>query len=156
MAFNRSETPLTFNDSSGIFVGNAGGSGLPRFVVSQQHPLRVSFVMVHIRHGLGIKTSTLTSAAGTTGFLLAALLRAAAIRVLRCPAGPREAEPRGRFTALDPQPVSPGTSRSACKTPLLPNWNERNQALETAQCLLKAAGCAAQAAAPLGAGRPSH
>lgn len=74
VAFNRSETPLTFDDSSGIFVGNAGGSGLPRFVVSQQQPLCVSFVIVHIRHRLGIKTSILTSAAGTTWFLLAALL----------------------------------------------------------------------------------
>lgn len=41
VAFNRSHTPLTFNTSSGVFVGNAGGSGLPRFVVSQQRPPRV-------------------------------------------------------------------------------------------------------------------
>lgn len=66
VAFNRSHTPLTFNTSSGVFVGNAGGSGLPRFVVSQQRPPPcVSFVTVHICHRLGIETSTLTSAAGT-------------------------------------------------------------------------------------------
>lgn len=65
MAFNRSLTPLTFNTSSGVFVGNAGGSGLPRFVVSQQQPPCVSFVTAHICHRLGVKTSVLTSAAGT-------------------------------------------------------------------------------------------
>lgn len=34
VAFTRSPQPLTFEASSGIFVGNAGGTGLPRFVVS--------------------------------------------------------------------------------------------------------------------------
>uniref|UniRef100_A0A087XA17 Thrombospondin-like N-terminal domain-containing protein n=1 Tax=Poecilia formosa TaxID=48698 RepID=A0A087XA17_POEFO len=34
VAFTRSAQPLTFQTSSGIFVGNAGGTGLPRFVVS--------------------------------------------------------------------------------------------------------------------------
>lgn len=34
VAFSRSARPLTFEASSGIFVGNAGGTGLPRFVVS--------------------------------------------------------------------------------------------------------------------------
>lgn len=32
--FIRTPQPLTFEASSGIFVGNAGGTGLPRFVVS--------------------------------------------------------------------------------------------------------------------------
>lgn len=35
VAFTRSPQPLTFEASSGIFVGNAGGTGLPRFVVSR-------------------------------------------------------------------------------------------------------------------------
>lgn len=34
VAFTRSPQPLTFEASSGIFVGNAGGTGLTRFVVS--------------------------------------------------------------------------------------------------------------------------
>lgn len=34
VAFTRSPQPLTFEASSGIFVGNAGGTGLARFVVS--------------------------------------------------------------------------------------------------------------------------
>lgn len=34
VSFTRSAQPLTFEDSSGIFVGNAGGTGLARFVVS--------------------------------------------------------------------------------------------------------------------------
>lgn len=34
VAFSRSPRPLTFEASSGIFVGNAGGTGLTRFVVS--------------------------------------------------------------------------------------------------------------------------
>lgn len=34
MDFSRSAQPLTFEASSGIFVGNAGGTGLPGFVVS--------------------------------------------------------------------------------------------------------------------------
>lgn len=34
VAFQRSPEPLTFEASSGIFVGNAGGTGLDRFVVS--------------------------------------------------------------------------------------------------------------------------
>lgn len=34
VAFARSAQPLTFEPSSGIFVGNAGGTGLARFVVS--------------------------------------------------------------------------------------------------------------------------
>ncbi len=34
VAFARSPQPLTFESSSGIFVGNAGGTGLARFVVS--------------------------------------------------------------------------------------------------------------------------
>lgn len=34
VAFIRSAQPLTFESSSGIFVGNAGGTGLQRFVVS--------------------------------------------------------------------------------------------------------------------------
>ncbi|XP_027861261.1 collagen alpha-1(XVIII) chain-like isoform X1 [Xiphophorus couchianus] len=36
VAFTRSAQPLTFESSSGIFVGNAGGTGLPRFVGSIQ------------------------------------------------------------------------------------------------------------------------
>lgn len=32
--FSRSPRPLTFEAGSGIFVGNAGGTGLTRFVVS--------------------------------------------------------------------------------------------------------------------------
>lgn len=35
VAFSRSPQPLTFEASSGIFVGNAGGTGLARFVVSR-------------------------------------------------------------------------------------------------------------------------
>lgn len=34
VAFSRSPRPLTFEAGSGIFVGNAGGTGLTRFVVS--------------------------------------------------------------------------------------------------------------------------
>ena len=34
VAFSRSPRPLTFETGSGIFVGNAGGTGLTRFVVS--------------------------------------------------------------------------------------------------------------------------
>lgn len=34
VAFNRNPQPLTFEASSGIFVGNAGATGLSRFVVS--------------------------------------------------------------------------------------------------------------------------
>lgn len=34
VAFDRSPQPLTFEAGSGIFVGNAGGTGLTRFVVS--------------------------------------------------------------------------------------------------------------------------
>lgn len=34
VAFTRSPQPLTFEASSGVFVGNAGGTGLARFVVS--------------------------------------------------------------------------------------------------------------------------
>ncbi|CAL8238122.1 unnamed protein product, partial [Merluccius merluccius] len=36
VAFSRSARPLTFEPSSGIFVGNAGGTGLDRFVGSIQ------------------------------------------------------------------------------------------------------------------------
>ncbi|XP_031706024.1 collagen alpha-1(XVIII) chain-like isoform X1 [Anarrhichthys ocellatus] len=36
VAFTKSPQPLTFEASSGIFVGNAGGTGLPRFVGSIQ------------------------------------------------------------------------------------------------------------------------
>lgn len=38
VAFSRSPRPLTFEAGSGIFVGNAGGTGLPRFVVSWTLP----------------------------------------------------------------------------------------------------------------------
>lgn len=39
VAFTRSAQPLTFEASSGIFVGNAGGTGLTRFVVSTLLPV---------------------------------------------------------------------------------------------------------------------
>lgn len=44
VAFNRSPRPLTFEAGSGIFVGNAGGTGLTKFVVSWMLPILV-FVM---------------------------------------------------------------------------------------------------------------
>lgn len=37
VAFRRSQKSLTFEPSSGIFVGNAGGARLKRFVVSTKH-----------------------------------------------------------------------------------------------------------------------
>lgn len=36
VAFHRSQKSLTFEPSSGIFVGNAGGTRLERFVVSKE------------------------------------------------------------------------------------------------------------------------
>lgn len=44
VAFNRSPRPLTFEAGSGIFVGNAGGTGLTKFVVSWMVPI-VVFMM---------------------------------------------------------------------------------------------------------------
>lgn len=41
VAFNRSPRPLTFEAGSGIFVGNAGGTGLTKFVVSWMLPILV-------------------------------------------------------------------------------------------------------------------
>lgn len=41
VAFNRSPRPLTFEAGSGIFVGNAGGTGLTKFVVSWLLPILV-------------------------------------------------------------------------------------------------------------------
>lgn len=44
VAFSRSPRPLTFEAGSGIFVGNAGGTGLTRFVVSLMPRLLVSVI----------------------------------------------------------------------------------------------------------------
>lgn len=47
MAFTRSPQPLTFEASSGIFVGNAGGTGLPRFVVSLDGARGAGCIVAH-------------------------------------------------------------------------------------------------------------
>lgn len=47
VAFHRDAKPLEFDVSSGIFVGNAGATGLPKFVVSQRQLLCV-FVLMNI------------------------------------------------------------------------------------------------------------
>lgn len=47
VAFSRSPQPLTFEASSGIFVGNAGGTGLARFVVSLDDTIAYSSVCAH-------------------------------------------------------------------------------------------------------------
>lgn len=41
VAFDRTHRSLEFGPSSGVFVGNAGGTGLPKFVVSPQQLLRL-------------------------------------------------------------------------------------------------------------------
>lgn len=69
VAFTRSPQPLTFEASSGIFVGNAGGTGLARFVVSLDTS---GFIVVCV---LSVRTTATTLCTLCTSLATWALLR---------------------------------------------------------------------------------
>lgn len=48
VAFDRTNRALEFGPSSGLFVGNAGGTGLPKFVVSQRQLLHFNSHNEHL------------------------------------------------------------------------------------------------------------